>query len=149
MVLWSHDADTLPIGKVIELSIEDAALKASVQFVDQNVPMVGEKAEAIYQLLKNGYLNATSVGFAVIDADISDRMSPSGRPGLDIKSAELCELSIVSIPSNPDALIEHRNYANQKDKENNIQHKYVKELRQRELNYIDMIEAELSIKSYK
>ena len=108
VVLWGHDQDCLPIGRAIDIGIEDGALKASVQFVPASVPHVGEKAEAVLWLCQNGFLSATSVGFRPLDYDIAvDRDHREGWfPPMDFKRQELLEFSIVTIPANAEALIE-------------------------------------------
>ncbi|HEY2164624.1 MAG TPA: hypothetical protein VGH04_11560, partial [Gemmatimonadaceae bacterium] len=63
VVLWGHDASRLPIGRAFDLRIEDAALKASIEFVPSDTPEVGPFADAVYRLARTGFLGATSVGF--------------------------------------------------------------------------------------
>jgi HK97 family phage prohead protease len=116
VVLWSHDQKNLPIGRVVDIGVEGNALKATIDFVPADIPEVGPKADAIFKLCQQGFLSATSVGFVPLEYELSSRMSPSGKPGLDITSALLCELSLVNLPSNPDALIEARSFAEQKQK---------------------------------
>jgi HK97 family phage prohead protease len=109
VVLWSHHANELPIGRVIEIGVVGDALKATVEFVDSNMPCIGEKAEAIFQLCKSGFLNATSVGFEPLEFAMTsdpDRGGGDWFPGIDFTKQELLELSIVTVPCNPDALIE-------------------------------------------
>ena len=44
VVLWGHDASRLPIGRAFDLRIEDAALKASVEFIPADTPEGGQFA---------------------------------------------------------------------------------------------------------
>lgn len=103
VVLWSHGQDDLPIGKMIDLKVENNKLIGTIEFVKADIPVIGEKAEAVYQLLKNGFLNACSVGFYPIEAVFAEDEDRLG--GMDFLKQELTELSIVSIPCNPNALV--------------------------------------------
>lgn len=101
VVLWGHDQHSLPIGRCIRLENDGSRLLAVVEFVPADMPVVGEMAEAVYRMCRDGYLCATSVGFKPIDAELStDR-----ELGVDFSSQELLEISIVSVPSNPEALL--------------------------------------------
>jgi uncharacterized protein len=105
IVLWQHDRNALPVGKVVDIGVEGNALKATVEFPEATI---NDHADKVFQLLKQGYLSACSVGFMPTDYTISDRVTKSGRPGLDIAKAQLYELSIVTLPANFDALVETR-----------------------------------------
>lgn len=97
VVLWSHDYSQLPIGKAVNVQMTEKGLMADVEF-----PQVGVHpfADTVYDMLKSGFLNATSVGFRGMEYDPSkDRKS-----GYDFKKQELLEFSIVPVPSNPEAL---------------------------------------------
>lgn len=93
----------------MSIGVEDGKLKAVVQFMPASVPIFGPKAEGIYQMCLGGYLNATSVGFKPVEWSISrdpERKGDDMEPGADFERAELVEFSIVSVPCNPEALIE-------------------------------------------
>ena len=94
VVLWAHDYSALPIGKCVNLSVSDGKLMGTCQFADH--PM----AKTVLSLVDGGYLNATSVGFKPIDYSLNQ-----DRQGMDFKSQELLEFSIVPVPANPQALI--------------------------------------------
>ena len=108
VVLWQHDASSLPIGKCVDISVVNGKLVGTVEFVPADVPVIGAKAEAVYQLVKQGFLSATSVGFAAYEYDVSDDDTRGSKymPGLDFTRMELREFSIVTIPANPDALVQ-------------------------------------------
>jgi len=97
VVLWGHDRHTPPIGKCENVRVKDGALVGDVTFATaEEFPL----ADTIFRLVKGGYLNAGSVGFMPIEYDWNDK-----RGGFDYKKHELREFSIVTIPSNPDALV--------------------------------------------
>ena len=109
VVLWGHDADELPIGKCIEISVSDGALRAAVEFVPADMPVVGGRAEAVLRMCRDGFLSATSVGFRPLEWKVTEdaaRGAEDWLPGIDFLRQELMEFSIVSIPSNPEALME-------------------------------------------
>ena len=108
VVLWAHDQRCLPIGKAFDLDIEGDALKASVEFVGSEVPEVGQRAEAVLQLCRSGFLSATSVGFRPTEYDIATSRDDgeSWFPPMNFLRQELLEFSIVTVPANSEALIE-------------------------------------------
>lgn len=103
VVLLNHKADELPIARCVNLGIEDGDLKATVEFIPPHYPVIGDVADAVYQLCINGFLNATSVGFRPLKWDWSD---DDEGDGIVFSTQELLEFSIVSVPSNPEALIQ-------------------------------------------
>lgn len=109
VVLWGHDAERLPIGRAFDVRIEDACLKASVEFVPADIPEAGQFADAVYRLAMQGFIAATSVGFRPIKWDYTSDPSRGGDdwfPGIDFEQQELVELSIVTVPANPEALLD-------------------------------------------
>lgn len=65
-------------------------------------------ADTVYGLYKDGFLNATSVGFVGKEATVRDDEAvkdlPEWRRGVKFHAQELLELSAVPVPSNPTAL---------------------------------------------
>ena len=109
VVLWGHDASRLPIGRAFNLGIEDDALKASVEFIPLDTPEGGAFAESVYQLACQGFIAATSVGFRPLKWDYTrdaTRGADDWFPGIDFEEQELVELSIVTVPANPEALMD-------------------------------------------
>lgn len=109
VTLWSHRGDEPPIGKTVWIGNEDDSLKAVVEFVPANNPLVGDMAEGIYQMCKDGFISATSVGFMPLEYELTtdkSRGADGWNPGVDHLKQELFELSIVPVPANPEALIE-------------------------------------------
>jgi len=109
VVLWGHDASRLPIGRAFDVKVEDGALKASVEFIPQDTPEGGMFAESVYRLARGGFIAATSVGFRPVKWDYTRdaaRGADDWFPGIDFEEQELVELSIVTVPANPEALID-------------------------------------------
>lgn len=112
VVLWGHDqANTPPIGKAVNVRrgagpAGKPALLASIEFAPKEAY---EFAETVYQLTKGGFLNAVSVGFMPRDTkELSkEERAALGMPsyGLMYTKADLLEISVVSVPANPSALV--------------------------------------------
>jgi HK97 family phage prohead protease len=103
VVLWAHDASMLPVAKASNVRIEDGKLKARATFATRDISGM---ANAVYEMLKQGFLNATSVGFAPIKYAFSD--ANDRKFGIDFLQQELLEFSICNVPANADCLIEAR-----------------------------------------
>lgn len=108
VVLWAHRQDHFPIGRCIDIGIEDGALKATVEFAPPDIPCAGDHAEAAFRLSSTGFLPGVSVGFKPIEYDIAnDRDDGTGfLPPMNFLRQELLEFSLVSVPCHPDALLE-------------------------------------------
>jgi HK97 family phage prohead protease len=104
VVLWSHDRWGLPIAKATRVWVEGGtALMAEAEFTPQGLVPLNDQ---IFEMYKAGFLRATSVGFRAIKwtyVDDKDRGF-----GIDFVEQELFEFSAVTVPANPDALVEAR-----------------------------------------
>lgn len=97
-VLWAHDYSMPPVARASKIHVEDNALKATAEFAPADIYPF---AETIYQLLKSGFLKATSVGFRPLTNAFN-----ADRGGMDFLTQELLEFSIVPVPANADCLME-------------------------------------------
>ncbi len=100
--LWQHDPDQ-PIARAENITVKGDDLVARVRFPPAGV---SPKADEILGLIRAGIVNAASTGFDVIASELIDRADPS--KGTRITRAELQEVSFVSIPAVPDALVSQR-----------------------------------------
>jgi len=103
VVLWAHDASMLPIGKATNIRVEDGKLKARAQFMPREMSGM---SNAVFEMIRGGFLSATSVGFAPVKYAFSD--AAERKFGIDFIEQELLEFSVVTIPANAEALIEAR-----------------------------------------
>lgn len=103
VVLWAHDAGSLPVAKASKVWIEDGRLMAQAEFTP---PGAARFNDTVFEFLKAGYLNATSVGFQPLKYAFTD--DPQRRFGIDFMEQVLLEFSIVPVPANPDALMQAR-----------------------------------------
>lgn len=99
VVLWAHDYSRPPLGKAVNLEMTKDGLRADVEFLPAGMDPF---ADMIHDMVKGGFLNATSVGFKGKDFS----RSKDREHGYDFKSQELLEFSIVPVPSNPEALVQ-------------------------------------------
>ncbi len=90
VILFGHDYKSLPIGKALKVWIEDGKLMFTIKFAD--TPMGNE----VFKLFEEEMLNAFSVGFIPIKWDESGTFT--------FAEMELLELSVVTVPANPEAL---------------------------------------------
>lgn len=97
-LLWAHNMREVrpPIGKVTKIWFEGTG-KSKVMKFKALFDMADEFAKEIYRKIKDGFLSAFSVGFM-----------PLEREGSTYTKVELLEISVVPIPSNPQALVEMR-----------------------------------------
>jgi HK97 family phage prohead protease len=112
VVLWGHDTSNVPpIGRAINVRRGkkpngDPALYANIEFAPEEAHPF---AETVYQLAKRGFLNAVSVGFLPrATKELSEEeKSALGMPtyGQMYSKADLMEISVVSVPANPSALV--------------------------------------------
>ena len=98
--LWAHQDDELPVGRVENLATQAGRLIGQVRYAEHPF------ADAVYQMVKGGFLNATSTGWLPLEwRAANDRKRPGG---LDFTRVELLEISQVPVPALPTALVTAR-----------------------------------------
>ena len=101
VVLFGHDASELPVGRAKRTWISnDNKLKAEVEFASH------QRAKDVETLVRQGFLNTTSVGFMPLEA--GPRKDVDHPWALEFTKQELLEFSFVPIPANPQAQVESR-----------------------------------------
>lgn len=98
VVLWGHIHTSLPIGKTVGLYKDEAR---KVIYFDIQFSESYDFAKTVKGLVDEGILNATSVGFRVLEWDYDQKTE-----ALVFTKMELFEISIVNIPANQDALLQ-------------------------------------------
>lgn len=108
VVLWNHgmgggglfgggsDDSSLPIGYATDVRVEDGALMATLNFVDERANPIAEK---VYQGFLQGSLRAVSVGW-----DSSEASYDEASDTLVLTGNTLIEISAVALPANPEAV---------------------------------------------
>lgn len=97
VVLFGHKYDEPAIAKASDIVADDHTIKAKVTFPTKGVYPF---ADTIYDLIKEGIMNAWSIGFSV-DKNMTERLESGG---LKFNSSELLEFSAVPVPANAEAL---------------------------------------------
>jgi HK97 family phage prohead protease len=101
VILAQHDS-TAPIARCARIGIEGNQVVALVEFPPEGV---SDKADEYCRLIKAGVISAVSVGFIPL------RWEPIKGSGLKFLEWEMIELSVVSVPCNPSALITERSFS--------------------------------------
>lgn len=101
VVLFGHDASSLPVAKSIKIWLEDNKLKSEAEWTPKELVRFND---IVFEMCKGGFLSATSVGFA--PSRYSFSVDPARNYGIDFLEQELLEYSVVPIPANAEALIE-------------------------------------------
>jgi HK97 family phage prohead protease len=109
VVLWGHNYDLPPIGvtrwiKPEGKSSDKCRLIAKYYLSDKT-----QLARDVFSLLQEGCLKAHSIGFQSLAASPPTKSEVKTRPDWEgcrnvIRSWELLEFSVVSVPANPEAL---------------------------------------------
>ncbi len=101
VLLWSHDWNRSPIGRMENVMVTEKGLEGDAVFCSKEVD---EFAWSIGQKVLGGYLNCGSVGFKVVDYEIVDhRRCPEEKADIIYKKMELLEFSICNIPCNTES----------------------------------------------
>lgn len=101
VVLWMHDADTMPFARTVERMATDKELIARAEF-DTDDPM----GETVFRKISNGYINATSVRWLPKRWEMRKRGEDDEEEEVMVfLEQELLEWSFVTIPADPGALI--------------------------------------------
>jgi HK97 family phage prohead protease len=132
VVLVNHNAFDLPVAKTKKVWIdkEKKQLKFDIEFPEPEVSSVGD---TLYKLYANGFMNATSVGFAPNPQKITYGDGKK-QPRVTFGEQELLEISLVSVPANPRALL------SQKGMKDAIDQKVIDELELDELkSWLDSV----------
>lgn len=100
IALWQHNASQ-PIGNWEDVRVEDGALVARLNMVK---PGVSSIADMLRGMVENRVLRAVSVGFMpkAMEPITDTKGNPTG--GYRFTKSELLEISLVSVPANPEAL---------------------------------------------
>lgn len=103
VMLFNHETEgdvyTGPIGRWENLRNENGQILADAIF-DENDPF----AKAIADKVANGFLNATSVGFRIIETSEDPSLMIAGQTRPTVTKWDMIEASIVDIPANKNAL---------------------------------------------
>ncbi|WP_250162199.1 HK97 family phage prohead protease [Psychrobacter sp. WY6] len=99
-LLWQHNHNE-PIGEVTSATVtaEGIEIVATIVKIDEEGALKSRTDEA-WQSIKSGLVKCLSIGFRLLEYNYLEDSY-----GLHIKEWEWYELSAVTVPANPDALI--------------------------------------------
>jgi len=135
VVLWSHRSGDPPIGKTTKVWKEDDKLMFKIQFASMEEYGF---ADTIYKLIKGGYLSAFSIGFS---PDWKQAVFDEKVGGYVFNKVDLLEISVVNVPSNPNALVQSKSIQKAL-KDNIIDNVELDEFK----SYLDKVEEEKEVK---
>lgn len=104
VILFAHKSTELPVGKALDVKVEDGRLRMLVEFATADINPLGEQ---VFQAVKRGFLKTMSVGFMPWKVEPLTEEDKTQRPEMSWGrriSAELLESSVVPVPANPAAL---------------------------------------------
>ena len=93
VLFFGHESWKLPIGKITKARIKDNGLWVQAK--------ISESADDVWGLIKEGMLKTFSFGYNLLKYDKDEKSGV-----LTIRELDLHEISVVSIPANPEAMIE-------------------------------------------
>jgi HK97 family phage major capsid protein/HK97 family phage prohead protease len=101
--LFGHDASTVEnvIGRPKNVRVVGSRLLGDIEFATGDI---NPRAEAVFQMIKSGFLSGVSVGFQPIEWE---RSKDKSRPqAIDFKRQILLEISVCPVVANPNALVQ-------------------------------------------
>jgi HK97 family phage prohead protease len=99
VILQQHQYYLPPVAKAESVKVKDGKLVFKIKFPPEGVY---DMADVYRRLYKEGFMHASSVGFIPVKWEDGDgKTSPYRR----FTKTELLELSLVSVPCNPEALV--------------------------------------------
>jgi uncharacterized protein len=120
VILWSHDYSKLPVAKGVrvEKDLRNKQLLISVRFPtikelhpDSEPSEEAKFCETVFQMYKQGYLSAGSVGFSaekMENFENADPNIPEWCQGHRITQQTLYEYSLCPVPANQNSLVQAR-----------------------------------------
>lgn len=99
-LLWAHDSK-MPVGKCFLLPPTDKGVEFKAEIADiKEEGALKARCDEAWQSVKAGLVTSVSIGFRPLDAG-----EPLRNGGRRYSSIEVMELSLVTIPANPDAKV--------------------------------------------
>ena len=103
VIAWAHDYSRPPVAKALEVRPANEGLLFKAQFAR---PEEYAFADTVFKLYLGGFLKAFSVGFSPLASEIAVRqLDGKTITGTRYLKQELYEISCVTLPANPDALV--------------------------------------------
>jgi HK97 family phage prohead protease len=155
VILWNHNNSNAPIGKCVNLVVDDYGVLATIEFADT------DEAQDIKKLVRGGFLSAFSIGFIpLVSVTKKDRSFQTENLALKskypeyqgdaeriIKSWIILEASIVVLPDNPNAIITQKQIQDMEIKSSTLEllHLKCQDCEQKQIEFKEAIEEAKSI----
>ena len=101
VLLFGHQSGQLPVGKVDPIAVEGTRLIAHAEFTPEGMSGF---ADTVWAMVDQGFVQAASVGFLPLATPNPIFDADKHLTGFEFIAQELLELSIVTVPANPNAL---------------------------------------------
>jgi len=100
-LFWQHEKN-IPIGTVtlFPATAEGIAFEASIPAIDTPGPLK-DAVDLAWQCLKAGLVSTVSIGYRILAGGVEKLTGGN----LHLRKTEVVELSLVTIPANPDAVV--------------------------------------------
>lgn len=95
---YNHDTNKV-IGKV-DVREDEKGL-----YAEGLLNLESDLGREVHALLKMGAIDSFSIGFLMEDFEENDNSQSEWMPSFNIKQADLLEVSLVTIPCNPEAMV--------------------------------------------
>lgn len=103
VIPWAHDYTRPPVAKALECRVEEGRLVFQAQFPQ---PEDYAFSDTVFRLYKGGFLRAFSVGFSPVHSEVqTSQLNGRAVIGTRYLKQELYEISCVTLPANPQALL--------------------------------------------
>ncbi len=103
VIPWAHDYSRPPVARALECRVQDGRLVFQAQF-----PPAEDYAfsDTVFRLYQGGFLRAFSVGFSPVHSEVqTSQVQGRAVTGTRYLKQELYEISCVTLPANPQALL--------------------------------------------
>ena len=122
IVLWGHNSSEVPIGRAPKVGVKGSKkngqqLEATIKFREAGI---SQRADEVWAAIEDGTVRGVSVGFLPHSYSWEKQ---DDRDILILDDNELMEISLVSVPANPDALVALRTRMLAERKEKQVEHR--------------------------
>lgn len=104
VILENHDYHRPAIAKCVGVEFKDNQMIFDIEFADT------ERGNEYLYLYKNGYQSASSIGFIATEYEPAMNEKGERTGGLFFKKWSLLELSLVTVPCNPEAIVSAKEF---------------------------------------
>jgi HK97 family phage prohead protease len=103
VILFAHDNHNIVVGNATKVGLDEKNnLVGKIKFaIEEGIGVYGDLIKTLYNLYKNKFMRAVSVGFSVGE-------TKEDKTGIVLQNNELLEISLVPVPANAQALAKEK-----------------------------------------